>query len=204
MAAATPDAVVVPLAADAAAPCLDAVRLGAAVAPLGLDSASLGTDVAPLAAGAAGSVGGAVPLGAAVAPLAAGVVAPLRAPPHRAGLKMNFATRHRLELFCRVLTPLRRRRATHRPTRSTTRLPTKGTHNGSNPSRVIKLTTEAAARRNRRGETAPRSTRTHSYAVNRPHRFRAELIASPPACALIRVTRAASSVRPPSAGARPA
>ena len=26
----------------------------------------------------------------------------------RAGLKMNFATRHRLELFCRVLTPLRR------------------------------------------------------------------------------------------------
>jgi hypothetical protein len=75
---------------------------------------------------------------------------------------------------------------------------TKGTHKGSNPSGVLELTAEAAARRNRRGETAHTIHKNAFYAVNRA------LIASPPACALIRVTHAASSVRPPSAGARPA
>jgi len=79
---------------------------------------------------------------------------------------------------------------------------TKGTHKGSNPRGVLKLTTEAATRRNRRGETAHTIHKNAFWAVNRPHRFRAELIASPPAGAVIRVTRAASSAWPPSAGAR--
>lgn len=59
---------------------------------------------------------------------------------------------------------------------------------------------------NRRGRNARRPTRTPTcipYAVNERH-FRTELIASPPAAPLIRLSRAAAAVRPPSAGARPA
>jgi hypothetical protein len=59
---------------------------------------------------------------------------------------------------------------------------------------------------NRRRRNAPRPTRTPTcipYAVNERH-FRTELIASGPAAPLIRLSRAAAAVRPPSAGARPA